>query len=342
MAVDIVLTSTDARNAVISTLRGMGNPVLSAVPTVPRIYARVELSDLEKLAALDQIRMIRQHMPSLTSKVNTSEGDATHDGPATRADFAVNGTGVKVCAMSDGVDSLASIQSSGDLPPNVDVLPGQAGSGDEGTAMLEIVHDLAPGAALGFAQAGPDEAGFAQNIVSLAISGCDIIVDDVIYLDESPFEDGPVAQAVNTVTSAGVLYFSSAGNEGNKDDGTSGTWEGDFNASAATAPVPLAGKTLHDFGDGGDSISVTSGGFGKSAILIWAEHYDFATGNASTDYDLYELNSSLTSLVSSSTNTQDGAGGDDYPIEYIPKHQAAIGWWWHARRPARPVRRCST
>ena len=39
---------------------------------------------------------------------------------------------------------MPELQASGDLPA-VDVLPGQAGSGDEGSAMLEIIHDVAPG-----------------------------------------------------------------------------------------------------------------------------------------------------------------------------------------------------
>ena len=43
-----------------------------------------------------------------------------------------------------------------------------------------------------------------------------MIVDDVVYYAESPFQDGVVARAVNQVTSAGALYFSSAGNEGNE------------------------------------------------------------------------------------------------------------------------------
>ena len=53
-------------------------------------------------------------------------------------------------------------------------------------------------------------------------------MDDITYADESPFQDGIVAQAVNAVTASGGLYFSSAGNCGNLDSGTSGTWEGDF------------------------------------------------------------------------------------------------------------------
>src|SRR5207245_10284937 len=71
-------------------------------------------------------------------------------------------------------------------------------------------------------------AAFAQNILDLRAAGCNIIVDDLEYPNESPFQDAVVAQAVNTVTAAGTLYFSSAGNSGNLDDSTSSVWEGDF------------------------------------------------------------------------------------------------------------------
>ena len=76
--------------------------------------------------------------------------------------------------------------------------------------MLEIVNDLAPGAQLYFATAASSEASFANNIQQLQAAGCNIIVDDELYNDESPFQDGIVAQAVNAVTANGVLYFSSA------------------------------------------------------------------------------------------------------------------------------------
>lgn len=246
--------------------------------------------------------------------INTSEGDATHRAINARQTYGTLGAGVKVCVLSDAIDSLASLQASGDLPPVVDVLPGMAGSGgDEGTAMLEIVHDLAPGAALGFATAFIDEATFAQNILDLRnVANCDIIVDDIIYLDESPFQDNDVAQAVNTVTAGGALYFSSAGNEGNQNDGTSGTWEGNYLASAAPVPAPLVGGgTPHDFGDGGVSNLVTVGG--AVSVLHWTDPF-FTAAN---DYDIYDLDGALTTIFDSSADVQDGAGGDDFPVEIM-------------------------
>ena len=160
----------------------------------------------------------------------------------------VTGVGVKVCVLSDGVDSLAASQAAGELPA-VDVLPGQEGDGDEGTAMLEIVHDLAPNAELGFATAFTSDASFADNIRALRFdAGCDVIVDDVLYFNESPFQDGPIAQSVNAVTADGALYFSSAGNEGNTLDGTSGNYEGDF-VDSGRAVGKFAGAA-HDFDPG--------------------------------------------------------------------------------------------
>ena len=174
-----------------------------------------------------------------------SEGDTTHRAITARPHFLVDGTGIRVGVLSDSVDFMAQAVATGDLPSDVLVLPGQAGTGaGEGTAMLEIVNDLAPGAKLAFATAMNSEASFAQNIIDLQGAGCDIIVDDVGYADESPFQDGIAAQAVNTVTARGALYFSAAGNEGSVTHGTSGTWEGDF-VDGGTAPPPVNGRRQH-------------------------------------------------------------------------------------------------
>jgi hypothetical protein len=187
--------------------------------------------------------------------------------------------------------------------------------------MLEIVHALAPGAQLFFAAALTGNANFAQNIRSLRAAGCDIIVDDVFYFIESPFQDGQapnvisqrnaalIAQAVNDVTAAGALYFAHAGNEGNLTDGTAGVWEGDFkDGGNATAPFPANAGRVHDFGGGRLFDQITAAGL--AVVLHWAD----PLGASANDYDLYILNSAGTSLVAASTNFQNGAQD---PIEIV-------------------------
>ncbi|WP_203723638.1 S8 family serine peptidase [Actinoplanes teichomyceticus] len=240
-----------------------------------------------------------------------AEGDRTHAADTARTRHRVTGVGVKICALSDGIDSLAASQATGDLPAEVDVLPGQEGSGDEGTAMLEILHDLAPNAELGFATAFTSEASFAQNIRALRFTAhCDIIVDDVVYYHESPFQDGLPAQAVNAVTADGAFYFSSAGNEGNVVDGTSGNWEGDF-ADSGRGVGKFAG-IAHDF-DPGPGVQVfnplSRNSAGRVTTLWWAD----PLGGSADDYDLY-LTDAAGNVTDFSQDTQDG---DDDPFEIL-------------------------
>jgi hypothetical protein len=237
----------------------------------------------------------------------TSQGDRAHNAAAARNFFGVNGTGVKIGVLSDSVDFLDQSVASGNLPADVTVLPGQSGvpGSGEGTAMLEIVHDVAPGAKLFFATAFNSIESFADNIRALRAAGCDIIVDDIIYFVESPFHDDIVSTAVNDVIADGALYFSSAGNEGNFNDGTSGTWEGDFKNSRTTLPA-LPGGTLHDFGSGVISNFVEIGGF------VTTLHWSDPLGASGNDYDFFILNNSLTTVLDASTELQDG---DDDPFE---------------------------
>ncbi len=239
--------------------------------------------------------------PLFTGSVN-SEGDEAHRADQVRA-LGINGNGVRIGVLSDGVDTLAAQQMSGDLPA-VTIVPGQAGSGNEGTAMLEIINDLAPGAQLFFATAGGGQANMAANILALAggSNNCDIIVDDFTYFAEGVFQDGVISQAVNTVTAGGALFFSSAGNSGNLNDGTSGVWEGDFVDGGTLAAVP--GGRVHDFGGGvvGNTINATGGGT-RPITLKWSD----PLGASNNDYDLFILNAALTAVIASSTNTQSGS-----------------------------------
>ena len=296
LPVTIRLRAATAIKPVIAALHAVDALIQALHPSQATLRARLAPEALEAIAARDDVRFIEPVRPPLVTHVD-SEGDVTHRAEAARGLYGTIGAGVKLCAISDGVDSLAFLQGQGDLPA-VDVLPGQAGSGDEGTAMLEILHDLAPGAALGFATANPDEAALATNIAGLASAHCDVIVDDVAYLSESPFQDTLIAQAVNTVTGAGALYFSSAGNEGSFDAGTSGTWEGDFKGNGTLAVLGAGAGVTNDFGDGGQSDPITAGG--QAVDLHWSD----PAGASCNDYDLYVLDSTLTNVVELSNNIQ--------------------------------------
>ena len=151
--------------------------------------------------------------------------------------YAEPGSGVPVTgnegyAYNTFTADYATDVSTGALPSGVDVLeeasclsyyapaPAPQDStyppfSDEGRAMLQIVHAVAPGAALAFYTAETSEADFASGIGKLATAGAKVIADDVGYFDEPFFQDGIVAQAVDAVEAQGVAYFSAAGNDGN-------------------------------------------------------------------------------------------------------------------------------
>ena len=284
-----------------------GGKVVNSFERDNAVRAQVPLDRIEGLAARPEVRSLR---PADRAATNvgpvTSGGDLAHRAAEVRGRYGADGAGVKIGVLSDSVTYLAQSQAAGELS-TVTVLPGQSGTGNgEGTAMLEIIHDLAPGAALYFATASEGVTGFAQNIRDLQAAGCRIIVDDVLYFVESPFQDGPIARAVNDVSAAGTLFFTAAGNGGSKAKNTSGTWEGDFKDGG---PATLAGSgRLHDFG-GTTYNTVLPGGFGR-VDLFWAD----PVGASANDYDVYVLDSSG-AVVRSSTNVQDG---DDDPYESIP------------------------
>ena len=182
--------------------------------------------------------------------------------------------------------------------------------------MLEIVHDLAPGADLYFATGFSGQAQFAANIEALCEAGADVIVDDIGYFVEATLQDGIIAQGVNAATAEGCYFFSAAGNDGNLNDGTSRVWEGDY---AAGTPLIVDGSTVgvrHDFG-GGEEENPVQGRllplypqlFRGRVVLQWAD----PLGASANDYDLFIVGANG-DVLRSSTDTQDGTQD---PIEDI-------------------------
>ena len=298
----------EVTSGLLAQIRNHGGKIVNSFVQFHAIRALVPLSEVESIAALTEVRFVKPAVPFVLHNQDP-EGVVVHRDNTARNTFAVDGSGVKVGVISGSVQHLDLAQTNNDVGP-VTVLSGQVGLGTpgEGTAMLEIVHAMAPGAQLYYAAGEEGEAQFAQNILDLSAAGCQIIVDDIGYPDEPPFQDGLLAQAVNTVTADGTLYFSAAGNGGNLDSGTSGTWQGDFvDGGPAGAPVNGKGGRIHRFG-ASNYDQVTLGGQG--VLLFWSD----PMGASTNDYDLYVLDSSGTNVVASSITVQNGAQD---PLELI-------------------------
>jgi len=266
------------------------------------------MGQLRQVLAESELRSISASLQPLNRVGSvTSEGDAAMGSDLARADFVVDGSGIRVGVLSDSYDQLngaAGTISSGDLPTDIIVLDDSAScSGpctDEGRGMMEIIHDVAPGASLAFHTAWGGVADFAGGIVELATdAGSDVIVDDVLYFAEPMFQDGPIAQAVDqVVNSHGVAYFSSAGNAARK------SYESPFVSSGEEFWVEdclggLGGCTtdyrgiLHDFdpGPGVDYMQQITIPVGATIIVSFQWDSPFASvspGNGSpNDLDIY-------------------------------------------------------
>lgn len=309
-------------------IQAYGAQILHTSTNYNRVQVLIPLEQVESLAQLPEVKSIKPYIkPRVWRGSVRSEGDIAQGAGLARATYGVNGTGVKIGVLSNSYDYLggaATDIANGDLPADGVTLVGSgdlegrlarlSDAQDEGRAMLQIIHDLAPGAKLYFATANNSEADFANNIRALRQAGCDIIVDDIIYFAEPVFQDGIVAQAVNEVTANGALYFSAAGNDGNKNDGTSSVWEGNF-VNGGQAPLGLPGK-VHSFGSTPYNVLQKDSGV---ITLQWSD----PQGKSANDYDLYVLNADGTRVIGASTSIQNG-NQDPYEIVNPKKANSRI------------------
>lgn len=226
VAVDLYANDPTALQAALATLGATGvsrqGPLVSAL--VP-VRALGDLAALPSLAFGDAAFAAVRRAATQGSVV--SQGDISLGSDNARAAEHVDGTGVTVGVLSDSyacnppafvpgapTSTAAQDEVSGDVPENVQVLSnGPCPATDEGRGMVQLVHDVAPGAAQKFHTAFNGVLDFANGILRLRNAGANVIVDDVIYFAENMFSDGIIAQAADRAVASGAAYFSSAGND---------------------------------------------------------------------------------------------------------------------------------
>jgi hypothetical protein len=344
------------------------------------------VTQLDAATARAEVHSIRAAMSRTRTGAVISQGDFVQHSDVVRSANSLTGAGVTVGVLSDSYDcyavyaannvpaggaagyanngflaTAATDVSTGDLPSNVNVLeeaeagqggcmaygaPTQLPFGDEGRAMLQIVHDVAPGASLAFYTAENSEADFANGIGKLAASvaaggaGAKVIADDVGYFDEPFFQDGIVAQAIDAVEANGVAYFSAAGNDG--------TLAYDNNApsfATVSTTAPNSGEHLLNFDTSGATTttslpvtiaSLVPGEF-VAIVVEWDQpyvtgapnsrgatsHIDVCITGASGTDEIEQFNSDASAGVNCSG--ANASGSDSYQVMFLANPANASG-----------------
>ncbi len=300
--VTISAVPTGSGDELLADLEALGLKGGTALPKM--VTGRLPVASLEQAEGLDSLQYMRPDWFQSGAGAITSQGDPAMKADDARAAFGVNGTGVKVGTLSDTYNRLGGASSdvaSGDLPAGVQVLEEgpNSGASDEGRAMMQHIHDVAPGATQAFHSAFLGQGNFAQGIIDLKNAGAGVINDDVFYFAEPFFQDGVIAQAIDTVTAGGASYFSAAGNQGRQ------SYESAFRD---TGVVGRDG-TMHDFDptagtDTRQRLTIAPGS-SIAVFLQWDDPFGThapSTNGPASDIDMYLFSSSGALLRSSVAN----------------------------------------
>jgi subtilisin family serine protease len=329
--VQVYVRVADAASAAVDELESMGAVVERVSDSGTLIQASVPVNRVHEMAYLEWVQAVT--LPSY-GRVNVgsrqTEGDAILGLDALRAVHGVSGAGVTVGVISDGIAGLSDAIAAGDLPTTalnrdgggtlVSTSGGVIGTsfradgdleaiggpstGAEGTAILEIVHDIAPGAQLRFANFGTSLEFIAA--VDFLAANSDVVIDDIGFLqkpyDQTSDVSSNTAEELNRAANRIRGYYTSVGNQALSH----------YQEIFVSAGVCLEdGSTCHEFvatsdttdalGLGPSPVNFVRVASGATVVVLLT--WDDVFGSATTDYDL--------TLYDNVTNALVAVGGDD-------------------------------
>jgi hypothetical protein len=279
--------------------------------TATQLQAWVSPRSLERLARSAGVRGIAQpQAPTLLAGTSLTEGLAAMTNSGSWHSAGFDGTSIKVAIVDAGFIGYTDRQTSGDLPASLTVKNTVDGETDpqintgtqHGTGVAEIVHDVAPGAALWLVKVGT-QIDLAEAVDYLKLQDVDIITTSLGWFNLTPGDGtGFFDQQVDEARAAGILWTTAAANS--REDYYDGTYVND--ASPDTTWHNFGGGwTVNVFGgDGTGSCAALNPGLAFRVYLSWNDW----TG-VTKDYDLYAVrwNGSVWDTIAQSVNNQNGA-----------------------------------
>jgi subtilisin family serine protease len=269
------------------------------------VQALVYPSDVNALSARPSIERVRAPFTRIEHAVS-GEGISTSLAAAWHAK-GLTGKNVKVAIIDGGFEGLAERQAAGELPANVvtqDLCDGElATASQHGTAVAEIIHEMAPDAELYLICVGT-EVDLAAASAYAKSQGVSVINQSLGW--EGPYRNdggGPVGAIVADARAGGILWVNSAGNEAQTH------WSGTYTASGG----------LHQWSSNGDigNSFVWPDGEAICGFLKWDE---WPAGVS--DFDLGLFLSGANVLLASSEEEQ-GEGGGESPFEAVCVEQTS-------------------
>ncbi|RUL88389.1 S8 family serine peptidase [Tautonia sociabilis] len=332
VGIDLYADASLPFDRVVKSLTDLGMQVIATDANYRIVEGFLPISQLRTATELAGTRNIDPiYTPVIDQQgIANNQGDQVLRADVARSTFNVDGSGVIVGVLSDSVDrfqgGLADSIASGDLPARsrINVLQDEPVGGsntDEGRAMLELIHDIAPGADLAFQTVfigGPVQyADAVRNIVRAG--GADVVVDDVRIAQNPVFQEGLIGQAVvDVTTNDNAVYLSAAGNSGQ------GGIETNFRGVSASVTGIGTGRFL-DF-DPGPGVATTLPVTVNSAGLVLL-HWDdpWYNGQADTNLDFFLLDGNNQIVTQGINNNIGSATPQEVEVVAAPgNYQLAI------------------
>jgi Subtilase family len=229
----VTVTVTGSAADTATQVRRLGGRVLTSIAgQLSAVVPKAALTQLSDASGVSQVSAPTKAFVEGAPSPGPSQGVAA-SGADVWQNAGKTGANVKVGIVDGGFSNLAAETLAGHLPANITLVNEDCVDDDNnpsvdvdehGTAVAEVIHQMAPGAQL-FLYCVGDDVGFASAETDLHSAGVTIVNSSLGFASDSR-GDGTgsatsTAATVERARKAGILWVESAGNNG--EDHWSGT-----------------------------------------------------------------------------------------------------------------------